>query len=421
MSEEIGYTYSGKREAAISDHRFKIPLSPNDEFYPLERVTAGFDILGLKREAEEKGGSRAIEILRTMPFGSPLPEKVWNFITLNRYRRGPKEFTEAAKEKCAEQIRAAQQQGASLALSLSAFPLKVLNPLKTFARDGTEVDLGELGCLLRLYEIAFGLSHLYEPGAKMVVTSDGMKYHDVIDCPRASVEGYLARIQQLIEFLGIGEFIEVVDETTFFPEEYPALRAEKIEDTRRKLEEGDPETVTLFTKLRANLALSLTLSGYQASVETLALAFNHRLTAADLQAESPDALDLRMEVEQRTLEASIQYIGTYQAVYGCNAYERGLPGVIKCTVHPKEGQVGLYPVNKCTDNYFPFHGQGAMCFRRPSQLDSIRVGLAADLLRTNKSSNLRAVVLPEESFPFSNGVHPFTVIDITSPHQQLQG
>jgi len=119
--------------------------------------------------------------------------------------------------------------------------------------------MGELASVLRFYEIASLLSKFYQPGVKFLITLDGLKYHDIFGVPRAEAEEYSANIRRMIQFLGIEEYFDFLEETELYPEHYTAKREENIAIVRRKYANRDSEIYPLIERLRRSAAYSLNL------------------------------------------------------------------------------------------------------------------------------------------------------------------
>lgn len=397
-------------EAALTDNRFETPFTLDDVFHDIESEAGDFDIHALKLQVEEIANRRSKEILKKQPcHRKAIQEEIWDLITCKRFRKGPIDFANVAKEEMMRKITESLENKTPLVLTFSFYPAKVLNPLKTFSEDGSEIDIGEVASILRLYEITKTISAIHPYGVKFVITQDGLKYHDVFGVPKSSAELYANRIREVIKFLNVGEYIETVEETELYPDDYHEIRRDTIEETRDLYNSGEPEILSMVKKLRSNVALSLALKDTGADIGVLALVFNHCIPPELLRDISPYAHELREEIGERSLQATFKYIGTYKAPYKCGVYTNHLPGAIKCTVHPKEGQIGLYPVNNSA-NLFPHHGQGHMSFKGKSDVDSVRLCFAADLRRANNNNSIKGIILPSDRYPFSDGKHPFTMI-----------
>ncbi|NWJ72652.1 L-tyrosine/L-tryptophan isonitrile synthase family protein [Pseudonocardia sp. ICBG1122] len=116
---------------------------------------------------------------------------------LLRHRRAPRD--EPAPERSAfdpqrAQIRAAVTAGTPLRLVLPAFPCKSPNPAKVLGRLP---DAGERLSLHHLDRIRAEIAAVHEPGARVLVCSDGHVFADLIGVPDPHVDDYGAALRDL--------------------------------------------------------------------------------------------------------------------------------------------------------------------------------------------------------------------------------
>lgn len=83
-----------------------------------------------------------------------------------------------------------------LVMVLPAFPAKSPNPNKTL---GPLPDFGEYLALERLQALCQKINKIYEPGAKIVICSDGRVFSDLVMVSDRHVDTYTATIQAMIE------------------------------------------------------------------------------------------------------------------------------------------------------------------------------------------------------------------------------
>ena len=382
-----------------------------DPIFLSEKCDSGVPNLdALRADAEAHAHARTALIRKRHPHLTP-EEQAWELLTLSRYRRGPKALTETAKERSLAQIRETVRRDLELTFTLCFLPAKIRHPLKTFARDGTEVDMGEAGAILRLHELATGLSDLLHRPARATVSSDGMRYAHCMGVTSQTVRGYQRNVRLLIEALGVQNTVTIVDEATLLPLTWSDDVAAETVRVRNQIAAGDEATVTEVTKLQPAVALCIDVDP-STSLSDLILAHAEDLSRDERRSKHPSAADLREELELRGLEATIGYVAANRAMARIQLFRHCWPLTLKGTVHPKPGEIGLLPVNEATDNVFPYHGQGHSRLGVPirDKVDDIRVSFVIDLLRLEQVDRLRGIMLPPDQFPFSNGLHPFGII-----------
>ena len=135
---------------AIGDNRFSPPIAPTDVFTPIECFQRDVEFSLMVREATDLAISSASRHNKKhLPKGG----KVLSLLLSSRYRRGVVSNIAMIKEKLVRQINTLCEKTEPIELLLSFFPCKVRQPLKTFFRNGGEIDLCEIASLLRLYEM----------------------------------------------------------------------------------------------------------------------------------------------------------------------------------------------------------------------------------------------------------------------------
>lgn len=97
--------------------------------------------------------------------------------------------------------------GEPIELVLPAFPAKSANRRKTL---GPLPDLGEELALRFLQERCDAIRQRYEPGAKLIICSDGRVFNDLVGVADEAVTAYRLRLLEMIRNLGL-ESIEVFD------------------------------------------------------------------------------------------------------------------------------------------------------------------------------------------------------------------
>ncbi|MFI1971945.1 pyoverdine biosynthesis protein PvcA [Streptomyces cinnamoneus] len=98
------------------------------------------------------------------------------------------------------QIRQFTEAGETIVLTLPGFPCKSPNPAKVL---GHLPDEGERLSLAFLDRLCARVGEVYEPGARMVICSDGHIFGDVIHVPDAHVDAYGDELRALIARAGL--------------------------------------------------------------------------------------------------------------------------------------------------------------------------------------------------------------------------
>jgi hypothetical protein len=407
-------------DARISDHRFSRPFDPDDALAPIDIQEGTLDLSRFVVEAEESAQQRAEVVRKRNPIGASLveedrvraqAEQILGILSLARYRKGSVRLIEEGKPEFMARIEDAIRAQRPVEIILSFFCYKALNPLKTFAQTGTEVDLSEYASVLRFYEIAKAIEAVYEPGARVLVACDGTKYADAIGFTRAQGQGYYEAIRAMAEGMGLSDQVVLFDEADYYSpgiEESMAIHQRRIQDA---LDSGDQALRDQVGMMQRSLALYTPLPG-GLSVATVGSAFS-AIPDEVLAARNPEAMDLRQWILGRSWEVAVQYIAAYDAVKADGALARAGARAVRATVHPKAGQVGLYAIGESATQAFPHHIQGTFRGHSVGALGDVRVEFRVDLERENAEmqrvgGTLRGVSLSKQ-YPFLNAQssHPF--------------
>jgi pyoverdine/dityrosine biosynthesis protein Dit1 len=98
-----------------------------------------------------------------------------------------------------EQVERFIAAGEPVEFVLPAFPAKSPNPAKVL---GHLPDLAEVAALTFLQSLCDRIARIYEPGARLVICSDGRVFGDLIEVPDAHISDYKAALTELIVNLG---------------------------------------------------------------------------------------------------------------------------------------------------------------------------------------------------------------------------
>lgn len=91
-------------------------------------------------------------------------------------------------------------EGAPITFTLPAFPCKSPNRRKTLS---TLPDMGELLSLQFLHGLCRQVEEVYEPGARMLICSDGHVFGDLIRVPDVHIDAYADTLREMIAFQGL--------------------------------------------------------------------------------------------------------------------------------------------------------------------------------------------------------------------------
>jgi pyoverdine/dityrosine biosynthesis protein Dit1 len=300
------------------------------------------------------------------PPGSARPGDTWSaaaavldILLLDRYRRGPAEHVLASRQDFVARIAAFIQSGRPIEIVIPSFPGRPVNPL-THLRS--QPDLGEAASFTRLWQMSEHVRTVHEPGLRFVISLDGRAYAPFYGYTAQLFEPYAGELRRLVDELGVGEAVQLVDLRSLVDErqeEFDALHATVAEELREDWARPDyafrdelVDSMKLGTNTAAVHAAAIKLVKYYREGEDVAAAVQ----------------EMRRAVHEQAYGTAFAYMCFLVTIRRLDLLGRRFPGALRGTVHPKEGQYSPYLVNDST-KIVPWHG---VAVRRPDgRVDSV--------------------------------------------------
>ncbi len=281
-------------------------------------------------------------------------DRIFAIIRSKRFRAGTAKQTrfDENKELFRPIIDDHLREGSPLQFVLPSFPFKHNNPVKVSRRSA---DMAEVLCLSRLYEICHALGHVYEPGAKFVIVSDGSVYREMFGVTRHEAQSYHDRVGTMIAELGFGDAIGLID-----MEDLIASRPGLFDFVEQRLRpvfaewwRTNPDDLRRASLIQASAA-NLNTAG-SVTHDLLQMATKDVLLGAE---ESQDAATLET-IKQGTVEraeaGAFEFALFLYVLKEIDLVTSCYPRAVRATVHPKPGQWGLHLVNQ-ESRVFPWQG-----------------------------------------------------------------
>lgn len=234
---------------------------------------------------------------------------------------------------------------------LPAFPFKIHNNLKSWRRDA---DLAEVAALLNLNSLALEIEKVYPKGAIFQIVHDGQMYcNDFLHSKEAALR-YLNSLKQFVKRLGINSTIyfydmkELIQDFSDF-----GVFSERAENEISKYwsENFNGNKIQLLIKSTINNLNTIDLSKLMLNIKSNSTSSNYDNKLYDY-----------------ALKGAFKYMVTQHTLEIMDFFGRINPNGIRCTVHPKEAQIGLKLVRR--NNYLlPWMGVGVI---KPDQTISVR-------------------------------------------------
>lgn len=145
---------------------------------------------------------------------------------------------------------------------LPAFPGKSPNPSKVL---GVMPDMAEKQALIFLNNLCKQIQAIYEPGAKVVICSDGRVFSDVVGISEAHISAYQAEIDRLISVLELTALSTFNLDDVYLDVSFEIARADlmanygqNLEALKEKVKRGSKESADADAKEANRMYLGLT-------------------------------------------------------------------------------------------------------------------------------------------------------------------
>lgn len=216
---------------------------------------------------------------------------------------------------------------------LPAFPAKSPNSSKVL---GTLPDLGEKIALQALEDLCKEIKSIYEPGAHMVICSDGRIFSELVGVTDDQVSRYVNGIQKMIDSLKL-QHVSIVNLEDLLPgDTFDNLREQVLQSYAEPLDE-------LAARLKADPEFKGLFNGI------------HRFITEDRKAMQSERSKSQVKEESKGIALKV--------IQHSNAWTRFLayvyPDAIRLSIHPypaHSDKIGIQ-LTKATDNWLtPWHG-----------------------------------------------------------------
>jgi L-tyrosine isonitrile synthase len=275
------------------------------------------------------------------PVGRPADQLAKQILELTfRFRRLADPEDPCAEQACADCFAVHEQrvlryiaEGEPIHFLLPAFPAKSRNPGKVI---GALPDLGERISVEFLQTFCELVSHAYEPGAKILICSDGHVFSDLLGIPDDDVTAYRDELQRIIDALGADSVGLYALDDAFGLDSYDEMRALLVSRYGIPLDD-------LREEVRTDLSARSMFNGM------------HRFMVEDHVPLSPGTS--RSKISRECKELAYQMIQRSRA-WG-DLVGDIFPDSLRLSIHPQQahaGKIGFHLI-RTRDNWLtPWHG-----------------------------------------------------------------
>lgn len=278
--------------------------------------------------------------------------KVLRIITSPKYRNGSLETINLAKYEnlFLEKIEYWIKKNEPIQFMLPAMPFKIANPLKSSRRDA---DLAEVGSFCKLNEINLQISKIYKPGAIFTIFHDGHLYYRHFLHTKEDADKYYNSLKKFVRNLGLSEVIYLKD---------AADELQHIKNFKEIYEEARLEMTNLWKNEKYNnerIQKIIQSAKQNINLSDIPYQVLYHINFMEDWDLSLDEKKLKREINQRSEKCAFEYMVVQHALEKANFFKTILPNGIRLTVHPKEGQIGIFMVKKKT-HLLPWMGAGVL-------------------------------------------------------------
>jgi pyoverdine/dityrosine biosynthesis protein Dit1 len=311
-------------------------------------------------------------------------EKILRIMTSRKYRAGSINLLHLEKYKdiFLKNINYFVERNEPVQFMLPAFPFKIKNPLKSMRGDA---DLAEVASFCKFNEINLQIKKVYPQGAQFHIFHDGHLYYRHFLHSKEDADRYFTSLKRFVNKLGLDNVIKIRDafeeleKFNDFPETYQKARKE-MDNLWARDRNTNKKILAIIKSSHDNINLS-------DIPEQVLLEINTK-KSSDLPAKFQK---IKVDIDKRAEACAFEYMTVQHALEKLNFFSRSVPNGIRLTVHPKEGQIGIYLVKKTTF-LLPWMGVGVL--KRNGEV-SVRYEIE---VKNNKE--FIPVIINSEKFPF---------------------
>ena len=279
-------------------------------------------------------------------------EKILRIITSQKYRAGNANLIklENHKDEFLSKFQHHIDKNEAIKFMLPAFPFKIRNPLKSSRMDA---DLAEIASFCKFNEIHLQIQKVYAPGAQFYIFHDGHLYYRHFLHTKEDADRYFNSLKNFVRELHLENVIifkdafEELEKFDDFQKVYDEARAEM-----QNLWNAEKETNQKILTIRKSSDDNINLSDIDENIlYNIATKSDNELTE--------ETKKVKEEILKRADLCAFEYMTVQHALEKLKFFDRSVPNGVRMTVHPKEGQIGIFLVKKTTF-LLPWMGVGVM-------------------------------------------------------------
>lgn len=301
-----------------------------------------------------------------------------NILLSRRYKRGSRANNDP--EMILDKVQKRIQNNQPIQLTISLFPCKIPNRLKS---AGYSPDLAEIASISRLAEVCIAIKQIYDPGAEIIVLTDGKRFQDIMGFPKTIINQYQLALIKMPTLLGVSQYVKLIDYVDFLKQnlspakikdktnEYEVLKREYTELIGEKIDldnptlflekllrnKGSVEIIQKIIDLFHSLIYSIYIPEIERSIDPDTLTKAIYQDMFSVTHERSDTIALRRKTIEKTWNATVNYVAEIASGRIVKPVEYVFPDSIRCDMHNIPSRLTLYSVDRSTP-LTAFHGTG---------------------------------------------------------------
>lgn len=308
-----------------------------------------FDFIKFKKKTENK-----IVYFKEKDFVGcdSVAEKILRVVMSQKYRAGNINLINLEKYKVQllSKFQFHIDKNEAVKFMLPAFPFKIRNPLKSSRMDA---DLAEVASFCKFNEINLQIQKIYNPGAEFHIFHDGHLYYRHFLHTKEDADNYFNSLKRFTHELQLENVIVLRDA---FEE------LQKFNDFQKVYDEARTEIQNLWnTEKETNQRILMIRRASDDNINLSDIDENllYQITTLSYNELDEEGKKVKNEILRRADLCAFEYMVVQHGLEKLNFFEQSVLNGVRMTVHPKEGQIGIFLVKKTTF-LLPWMGVGVM-------------------------------------------------------------
>lgn len=276
-----------------------------------------------------------------------LCQKILSVFTNDNFLLGDKKFITQNTSFLEEKLNYFIGKDLPIEFCIMSSPFKIPVPLKT---NRIFPDMGEILQLVQIQNFCTSINSIYHKGCRVNILAEGI-LGKFLPISKVEKDNYRDYISYFVDKLDYSDSIKIVD-LDFIEETIPDFENKWLQKT------AELENLLLHSNTYKSEFNSTFESIYRIVPTTMYSNYDlQRIYNVNLDDDNlaQNQIDIRQDIKIRATKTTHNYRAFIKLRDDFKVIENRFPNVIKLTLSPKQGNVGILPINKYS-NILPYHG-----------------------------------------------------------------